>query len=130
MGVLNLSDMMSKAFGQRTKTLKTTVAAAYAPLVAEESDKSTRSCRSLVVTVISCVVSARPFPEAVMGTSRVAPGAMDVPVSDGPASLNGPESPEICVMVSGLAPMLVRGKLLVTEDPRGTPSNSSMVQVA
>ena len=38
-GVLNLSDMMSKAFGQRTKTLKTTVAAAYAPLVAEESDK-------------------------------------------------------------------------------------------
>ncbi len=39
MGVLNLSDMMSKAFGGRTKTLKTTVAAAYAPLVAEESDK-------------------------------------------------------------------------------------------
>ncbi len=38
-GVLNLSDMMSKAFGQRTKTLKTTVAAAYGPLVAEESDK-------------------------------------------------------------------------------------------
>ena len=38
-GVLNLSDMMSKAFGGRTKTLKTTVAAAYAPLVAEESDK-------------------------------------------------------------------------------------------
>ena len=38
-GVLNLSDMMSKAFGARTKTLKTTVAAAYAPLVAEESDK-------------------------------------------------------------------------------------------
>ncbi len=39
MGVLNLSDMMSKAFGQRTKTHKTTVKAAYAPLTAEESDK-------------------------------------------------------------------------------------------
>jgi ATP-dependent HslUV protease ATP-binding subunit HslU len=38
-GVLNLSDMMSKAFGGRTKTHKTTVAAAYAPLIAEESDK-------------------------------------------------------------------------------------------
>jgi ATP-dependent HslUV protease ATP-binding subunit HslU len=39
MGVLNLSDMMSKAFGGRTKTHKTTVAAAYGPLIAEESDK-------------------------------------------------------------------------------------------
>jgi ATP-dependent HslUV protease ATP-binding subunit HslU len=39
MGVLNLSDMMSKAFGGRTKTVKTTVSAAYAPLLAEESDK-------------------------------------------------------------------------------------------
>src|SRR5277367_5214303 len=39
MGVLNLSDMMSKALGGRTKTHKTTVAAAYAPLIAEESDK-------------------------------------------------------------------------------------------
>jgi ATP-dependent HslUV protease ATP-binding subunit HslU len=39
MGVMNLSDMMSKAFGQRTKTHKTTVKAAYAPLTAEESDK-------------------------------------------------------------------------------------------
>jgi ATP-dependent HslUV protease ATP-binding subunit HslU len=38
-GVLNLSDMMSKAFGGRTKTHKTTVARAYAPLIAEESDK-------------------------------------------------------------------------------------------
>jgi ATP-dependent HslUV protease ATP-binding subunit HslU len=38
-GVMNLSDMMSKAFGGRTKTLKTTVAGAYAPLIAEESDK-------------------------------------------------------------------------------------------
>ena len=38
-GVMNLSDMMSKAFGGRTKTHKTTVAAAYAPLIAEESDK-------------------------------------------------------------------------------------------
>jgi len=39
MGVLNLSEMMGKAFGGRTKTLKTTVAAAHAPLIAEESDK-------------------------------------------------------------------------------------------
>ncbi len=39
MGVLNLSDMMGKAFGQRTKTHKTTVAGAWAPLIAEESDK-------------------------------------------------------------------------------------------
>jgi ATP-dependent HslUV protease ATP-binding subunit HslU len=38
-GVLNLSDMMSKAFGGRTKTHKTTVAGAWAPLIAEESDK-------------------------------------------------------------------------------------------
>src|SRR5579872_4886418 len=38
-GVLNLSDMMSKAFGSRTKTHKTTVAGAHAPLIAEESDK-------------------------------------------------------------------------------------------
>jgi ATP-dependent HslUV protease ATP-binding subunit HslU len=39
MGVLNLSDMMSKAFGGRTKTHKTTVSGAYAPLTAEEGDK-------------------------------------------------------------------------------------------
>jgi ATP-dependent HslUV protease ATP-binding subunit HslU len=38
-GMVNLSDMMSKAFGSRTKTQKTTVAAAWAPLIAEESDK-------------------------------------------------------------------------------------------
>jgi ATP-dependent HslUV protease ATP-binding subunit HslU len=38
-GMLNLSEMMSKAFGGRTKTHKTTVAGAYAPLIAEESDK-------------------------------------------------------------------------------------------
>jgi ATP-dependent HslUV protease ATP-binding subunit HslU len=38
-GVLNLSDMMSKAFGGRTKTHKTTVTGAWAPLIAEESDK-------------------------------------------------------------------------------------------
>ena len=38
-GVLNLSEMMSKAFGGRTKTHKTTVAGAWAPLIAEESDK-------------------------------------------------------------------------------------------
>jgi len=39
MGVLNLSDIMGKAFGGRTKTHKTTVAGAWAPLIAEESDK-------------------------------------------------------------------------------------------
>ncbi|MCG9915380.1 MAG: ATP-dependent protease ATPase subunit HslU [Phenylobacterium sp.] len=40
MGVLNLSDIMGKAFGQgRTKTHKTTVIGAWAPLIAEESDK-------------------------------------------------------------------------------------------
>ncbi|MDQ2860045.1 MAG: ATP-dependent protease ATPase subunit HslU [Pseudomonadota bacterium] len=39
MGMLNLSDIMGKAFGGRTKSHKTTVAAAWAPLIAEESDK-------------------------------------------------------------------------------------------
>jgi ATP-dependent HslUV protease ATP-binding subunit HslU len=39
MGVLNLGDMFGKAFGGRTKTHKTTVAGAWAPLIAEESDK-------------------------------------------------------------------------------------------
>ncbi|HWA64127.1 MAG TPA: ATP-dependent protease ATPase subunit HslU [Caulobacteraceae bacterium] len=39
MGVLNLGDIMGKAFGGRTKTHKTTVKAAWAPLIAEESDK-------------------------------------------------------------------------------------------
>ncbi|RAK59382.1 HslU--HslV peptidase ATPase subunit [Phenylobacterium hankyongense] len=39
MGVLNLGDMFGKAFGGRTKAHKTTVAAAWTPLIAEESDK-------------------------------------------------------------------------------------------
>jgi ATP-dependent HslUV protease ATP-binding subunit HslU len=39
LGVLNLSEIMGKAFGGRTKTHKTTVAGAWAPLIAEESDK-------------------------------------------------------------------------------------------
>jgi ATP-dependent HslUV protease ATP-binding subunit HslU len=39
MGVLNLSEMMGKAFGQRTKAHRTTVSAAWVPLIAEESDK-------------------------------------------------------------------------------------------
>jgi ATP-dependent HslUV protease ATP-binding subunit HslU len=39
MGVLNLGDMFGKAFGGRTKTHKTTVSGAWAPLIAEESDK-------------------------------------------------------------------------------------------
>ena len=38
-GVLNLSEMMGKAFGGRTKTHRTTVIGAWAPLIAEESDK-------------------------------------------------------------------------------------------
>jgi ATP-dependent HslUV protease ATP-binding subunit HslU len=37
--MLNLSEMMGKAFGGRTRTHRTTVAEAYAPLLAEESDK-------------------------------------------------------------------------------------------
>jgi ATP-dependent HslUV protease ATP-binding subunit HslU len=39
MGVLNLGDIMGKAFGGRTKTHKTTVSGAWAPLIAEEGDK-------------------------------------------------------------------------------------------
>lgn len=39
MSVMNLSDIMGKAFGGRTKTRRTTVAAAWAPLIAEEGDK-------------------------------------------------------------------------------------------
>ena len=39
MGMLNLGDMFGKAFGGRTRTHKTTVAGAHAPLIAEESDK-------------------------------------------------------------------------------------------
>ena len=39
MGALNLGDMFGKAFRGRTKTHKTTVAGAHAPLIAEESDK-------------------------------------------------------------------------------------------
>jgi len=39
MGVLNIGDMFGKAFGGRTKAHKTTVAGAWAPLIAEESDK-------------------------------------------------------------------------------------------
>jgi len=38
-GAVNLSDMFGKAFGGRTKTHKTTVVGAWAPLIAEESDK-------------------------------------------------------------------------------------------
>jgi len=39
LGMLNLGDMLGKAFGGRTKTHKTTVSGAWAPLIAEESDK-------------------------------------------------------------------------------------------
>ncbi|THD74305.1 MAG: ATP-dependent protease ATPase subunit HslU [Phenylobacterium sp.] len=39
MGMLNIGDMFGKAFGGRTKTHKTTVSGAWAPLIAEESDK-------------------------------------------------------------------------------------------
>ncbi len=38
-GMIDLSDMMSKAFGQRNKPRRTTVAQAWTPLIAEESDK-------------------------------------------------------------------------------------------
>src|SRR6056297_2089341 len=39
MGAISLGDMFGKAFGGRTKSRRTTVAEAYEPLVAEESDK-------------------------------------------------------------------------------------------
>jgi ATP-dependent HslUV protease ATP-binding subunit HslU len=39
MGVLNLSEIMGKAFGARSKAHRTTVKAAWAPLIAEEGDK-------------------------------------------------------------------------------------------
>ncbi len=38
-GMINLGDMFGKAFGARTKRVRTTVEEAYAPLLAEESDK-------------------------------------------------------------------------------------------
>jgi ATP-dependent HslUV protease ATP-binding subunit HslU len=38
-GVLNLSDMLGKAMGGRTKTVKTTVKESYSVLINEESDK-------------------------------------------------------------------------------------------
>ena len=38
-GVMNISDMMSKAFGGRTKTSKITVKDAWRPLIAEEGEK-------------------------------------------------------------------------------------------
>ncbi len=39
MGVMNISDMMSKAFGGRTKTSKLAVKDAWRPLIAEEGEK-------------------------------------------------------------------------------------------
>jgi ATP-dependent HslUV protease ATP-binding subunit HslU len=39
MSMLNLSEMMGKAFGGKRRAHKTTVAAGWAPLIAEESDK-------------------------------------------------------------------------------------------
>ncbi|MCB1521241.1 MAG: ATP-dependent protease ATPase subunit HslU [Hyphomicrobiaceae bacterium] len=39
MGAINISDMLGKAFGQRTKSRKVTVADSYGVLVQEESDK-------------------------------------------------------------------------------------------
>jgi ATP-dependent HslUV protease ATP-binding subunit HslU len=38
-GMINLGDMMGKAFGSRAKSHRTTVAAAWAPLIAEEGDR-------------------------------------------------------------------------------------------
>ncbi|MEL6363490.1 MAG: ATP-dependent protease ATPase subunit HslU [Pseudomonadota bacterium] len=39
MGMINLSDMLGKGFGGKTRKKKTTVSEAYEPLIAEESDK-------------------------------------------------------------------------------------------
>lgn len=39
MSMINLSDLMGKAFGGKSKPLRTTVAAAWAPLIADEGDK-------------------------------------------------------------------------------------------
>ena len=39
MGMLNIGEMFGKAFGGRTKSHRTTVAGAWAPLIAEEGDK-------------------------------------------------------------------------------------------
>ncbi|HEY2178691.1 MAG TPA: ATP-dependent protease ATPase subunit HslU [Caulobacteraceae bacterium] len=39
MSMVNLSDLMGKAFGGRRKAMKTSVSGAWAPLIAEESDK-------------------------------------------------------------------------------------------
>ena len=38
-GVLNLSDILGKGFGGKTKRIRTTVKEAYEPLIAEEADK-------------------------------------------------------------------------------------------
>jgi ATP-dependent HslUV protease ATP-binding subunit HslU len=38
-GMINLSDMLSKSFGGRTKRIRTTVKDAHKPLIQEESDK-------------------------------------------------------------------------------------------
>ena len=38
-GVMNLNDLLGKAFGGRTKRVRTSVEEAYAPLLREESDK-------------------------------------------------------------------------------------------
>jgi ATP-dependent HslUV protease ATP-binding subunit HslU len=38
-GMIDISEMMSKAFGQKTKPRRTTVGQAWTPLIAEESDK-------------------------------------------------------------------------------------------
>ncbi len=39
MGMINLSDMLGKAMGNRTKRVRTTVKAAYQPLIEEEADR-------------------------------------------------------------------------------------------
>ena len=38
-GVLNLSDLLGKGFGKKSKSVRTTVKEAYEPLIAEEADK-------------------------------------------------------------------------------------------
>jgi ATP-dependent HslUV protease ATP-binding subunit HslU len=53
-GVLNLNDVLGKAFGQRTKKRRTTVKASYALLIADESDKLLDQ-EQLVAEAISAV---------------------------------------------------------------------------
>ncbi len=54
MGVLNIGDMLGKAFGGRTKKRKMTVAESYDVLVAEESDKLLDQDKVVKEAISSC----------------------------------------------------------------------------